>query len=109
MEQQDLDIIIKSVINHLEELKAENIEIIDLEKKNFLFTKAILATGNSSRHILSMADNIGCLLKQKYRILTRSEGHFHSEWILIDAKRLIINIFQEDAREKYNLIEVWKK
>lgn len=103
-----IDTIIKSVIEKLDELKAENIKIINLEKKNFLFTKTILATGNSSRHVLSLSDNITDLLKQKYKIYTKSEGELASEWILIDAENFLINIFQEQAREKYNLEEVWK-
>ena len=103
-----IDAIIKSVLEKLDELKAENVKIINLEKKNLLFSKAILATGSSSRHVLSLSDNISDLLKQKYKIYTRSEGHASSEWILIDAEKFIINIFQDDARKKYNLEEVWK-
>ena len=104
-----IDAIIKSVLEKLDELKAENVKIINLEKRNLLFSKAILATGSSSRHVLSLSDNISDLLKQEYKIYTRSEGHASSEWILIDAEKLIINIFQEEAREKYNLEEVWKR
>ena len=48
------------------------------------------------------------LKQQKYKIYTKSEGHSSSEWILIDAEKFIINIFQDDARKKYNLEEVWK-
>ena len=103
-----IDSIIKSVLEKLDELKAENVKIINLEKRNLLFSKAILATGSSSRHVLSLSDNISDLLKQKYKIYTRSEGHASSEWILIDAEKFIINIFQDDARKKYNLEEVWK-
>lgn len=104
-----MDAIIKSVLEKLDELKAENVKVINLEKRNLLFSKAILATGSSSRHVLSLSDNISDLLKQEYKIYTRSEGHASSEWILIDAEKLIINIFQEEAREKYNLEEVWKR
>ena len=103
-----IDEIIKSVLEKLDELKAENVKIINLEKRNLLFSKAILATGSSSRHVLSLSDNISDLLKQEYKIYTRSEGHASSEWILIDAEKFIINIFQDEAREKYNLEEVWK-
>jgi len=104
-----IDSIIKSVLEKLDELKAENVKIINLEKRNLLFSKAILATGSSSRHVLSLSDNISDLLKQKYKIYTKSEGHSSCEWILIDAEKFIINIFQDEAREKYNLEEVWKR
>ncbi|MFK7761067.1 MAG: ribosome silencing factor [Candidatus Midichloriaceae bacterium] len=104
-----IDAIIKSVLEKLDELKAENVKIINLEKRNLLFSKAILATGSSSRHVLSLSDNISDLLKQEYKIYTRSEGHASGEWILIDAEKFIINIFQTEAREKYSLEEVWKR
>ncbi|WP_236870216.1 ribosome silencing factor [Candidatus Bandiella numerosa] len=104
-----IDIIIGSVIEKLDELKAEDIKVINLEDRNLLFKKAILATGSSSRHVLSLSDNIRYLLKQKYKIYTKSEGHLSSEWILIDAGNFLINILQAQAREKYNLEEVWRK
>lgn len=97
--------IINAILNKLSELKAENIKIVKLS--NNIFNTAILATGSSSRHVLSLADNTTDFLKQEYKIYTKSEGNNSCEWVIIDANNLIINIFQQHSREKYNLEEVW--
>ncbi|MSO14485.1 ribosome silencing factor [Rickettsiales endosymbiont of Trichoplax sp. H2] len=98
--------IINAIVNKLSELKAEDIKVAKLS--NNIFSTAILATGNSSRHVLSLTDNICDFLKQKYKIYTKSEGNNSCEWVIIDANNLIINIFQKHSREKYNLEEIWK-
>ena len=97
--------IINAIVNKLSELKAEDIKVAKLS--NNIFSTAILATGNSSRHVFSLTDNICDYLKQKYKIYTKSEGNNSCEWVIIDANNLIINIFQKEARDKYNLEEVW--
>ena len=99
--------IVELITNKLKELKAKDIRIFNLKNVGFLFDNAIIATGNSSRHVIILADKLSDLLKQKYNIFTRSEGYQLGEWILMDTGNIIINIFQEEARNKYKLEEIW--
>jgi ribosome-associated protein len=101
------DDVISSINRELEELKAKNIVLIDLENKNMIFKAAIIATGTSSRHVESIADKITQLLKQKYNISTKSEGFHACEWILIDTGYIMVHIFQEETRNRYKLEEIW--
>ncbi|WPX96707.1 ribosome silencing factor [Candidatus Bandiella euplotis] len=108
-QQAQTDSVVKSLIDRLEELKAEDISVIEFEKNKWLFDKALIATGSSSRHVATLADKLCDLLKEEYSIFTKSEGYQAAEWILIDAGSVIINIFQEETRRKYDLEEIWKK
>ena len=104
---KDVDGIIKLLCDCLEENKAQDITVIDFEKRNLLFDKAIITTGTSSRHVITLADKACDLLKQKYNIFARSEGYHSGEWILIDAENILISVFQEEIRKKYKLEEIW--
>jgi ribosome-associated protein len=103
------DDIIKLLSDTLEDNKAEDIKIIDFERRNLLFEKAIIATGTSSRHVVTLADKVCEFLKQKYNIFARSEGYHSGEWILIDAGTILISLFQEETRNKYKLEEIWSR
>ena len=102
-----MDNIVRLLVGKLEELKATDIKTFDLRGKNLLFNNAVIATGSSSRHVITLADKLSDLLKQKCNILTKSEGYRSGEWILIDAGSIVINIFQEEIRNKYKLEEIW--
>ena len=101
------DQIIKFVIAKLIEHNAQDIKIIDFMQNHAFFDKAIIATGNSSRHIGILATDISNCLHQRYKISTKSEGHVHSKWILIDVKYFIVNLLQKKIRQEYNLEKAW--
>ena len=101
------DHVINFVIAQLIERNAQDIKIIDFMQNHAFFDKAIIATGTSSRHIDILATDISNCLRQRYKINTNSEGHAHSQWILIDVKYFIVNILQKKVRQEYNLEKVW--
>lgn len=101
------DQVINFVIKKLVACSAQNIKIINFIQDHMLFSKAIIATGVSSRHISVLADDIRDCLRQQYKINTKSEGHARSEWILIDVQYFMVNLLQKEVREKYKLEEAW--
>ena len=105
--KNNTDNIVKLVASKLEELKATDIKVFDLKEKSLLFDNAIIATGSSSRHVVTIADKLADLLKQECDTFSKSEGYQVGEWILIDAGNVAINIFQEEARNRYKLEEIW--
>ena len=54
-----------------------------------------------------MAKNVKEKIKKKFNVDTNVEGMEKSDWILIDAYSLIINIFKPETREFYNLEKIW--
>ena len=67
----------------------------------------IIADGNSSRHILSMAQKLLSFFKKNKIKLLSFEGLNHSDWILIDIGDIIIHLFRKETREYYNLEKMW--
>lgn len=90
----------------LEDAKAEDIVIIDLKDKTDLADYMIIASGNSNRHVLSLAEKLVTKLK-KQKIIPNVEGKKQADWILIDTLNVIIHIFRPEIRQYYNLEKMW--
>tara|TARA_B100001559_G_C16261451_1_gene511707 strand:- start:405 stop:722 length:318 start_codon:yes stop_codon:yes gene_type:complete len=89
----------------LQDDKAIDPKIIDLREKTFFADYMVIASGNSSRHITSMAEHLKEKLNKKRKI--RIEGMNKSDWVLIDCNEIIVHIFLPEARSYYNLEKIW--
>jgi len=90
----------------LEDMKAENVVVIDLAGKTSIASYMVVASGNSNRHVASVAQKIEETLKaNKFRCTV--EGETKADWVLIDAFDVIVHIFRPEVREFYNLEKMW--
>mgnify|MGYP001169166951 FL=1 len=99
--------ILEKINDCLDKDKANNVINIDLKEKSSIADFMIIADGNSSRHISSMANKLlENFKKNKHKVLSL-EGLNNSDWILIDIGDIIIHLFKKEAREYYNLEKMW--
>ena len=87
--------------------KVINLKIIDIRKKSAFADFIILGSGTSNRHIINMAKNVKEKIKKNFDFIVSVEGLEQSDWILIDANSLVVNIFKPKIREFYNLEKIW--
>lgn len=97
-----LDIITKA----LDDMKAEDISVIDLEGKTSIAGYMVVASGTSNRHVASIAQKIEEALKAAGHRCS-VEGETKADWVLIDAFDVIVHIFRPEVREFYNLEKMW--
>ena len=97
------------LVSELDKLKANNIVLIDLKDKSPLADFMIIAGGNSSRHVNSMAQKSVEFLKDNKVKNISIEGMKNSDWVLIDAGDVVLHLFQHETREFYNLEKMWTK
>ena len=71
MPQSDL---VRFIVEELSELKAENVSVLDVRKQTDFTDYMIIASGRSSRHVSSMADNLVQRAKQAGFTLRGSGG-----------------------------------
>jgi ribosome-associated protein len=95
------------IVKLLEDKKAENINVIDLQNATSLTRFMVFANGRSSKNIGAMAEYIADELKAAGHSHTSTEGLGQKEWVLVDAGDVIVNIFEAEARERYKLDEFW--
>ena len=103
----DVDTLQKAIIHQLEEDKADEIAIIDLEGKTSFADRMIIADGRSVRHVSSVADSLVKELKELGLDYISLEGTETCDWVLIDAGDIVVHLFRPGVREIYNLEKMW--
>ena len=92
----------------LEDDKAIDIKTIDLKDRSSIADFMVIASGNSSRQVSSMANNLIKKFKIKGVSTRKPEGIINSDWVLIDAYDIIIPLFRPEVREFYALEKMWE-
>lgn len=105
--KKDDNEILNLITKILDDNKAENVVVIDLEGKTSIANQMVVASGNSNRHVAAMADKILEALK-KAGFKATAEGTEKADWVLIDAFDVIVHIFRPEVREFYNLEKMWQ-
>ena len=93
----------------LDDLKAQNILVLDIRDISSFADWFIIATASSSRNAKAISNKLIESLKQQKHHLVGVEGQDDSEWILVDCGDVIINIMQQETREFYDLESLWGK
>lgn len=91
----------------LENIKARDIVAINVMEKASFTDYMIICSGNSSRHVRSIAEHINTQAKGKKLNIVGLEGNDVGEWALIDLGDVIIHVMTDDARDTYKLEELW--
>jgi ribosome-associated protein len=91
----------------LEDAKAMDVVPIDLKGKTTLADTMIIASGRSSTHVGAIADRIMKACRQAGYPTPKVEGLPLCDWVLLDAKDVIVHVFRPDVRLFYNLEKMW--
>tara|TARA_B100000530_G_C15738854_1_gene400813 strand:+ start:62 stop:412 length:351 start_codon:yes stop_codon:yes gene_type:complete len=97
------------VINTLDNNKAHDIVSIDLKDKSSMADYMIIASGNSSRHIQALSEQVLEKLKDNGIKDSKIEGKDSQEWKLVDGIDLIVHIFHPEKRKFYELEKMWSE
>lgn len=96
------------MLSSLEDFKAIDIQEIDVSAQNSLTDLFVLASGNSSRHVQSMAENLVIKAKAAGHQPLGIEGEKEGEWVLVDLNDIIVHLMQPKTRAFYNLEKLWE-
>lgn len=96
------------VVSSLEDLKAIDIHLIDVSGQNPLTDLFVVASGNSTRHVKSMADKVTVKAKESGHPPLGVEGYRQGEWVLVDLNDVIVHIMLPQTRAFYNLEKLWE-
>lgn len=96
------------VVSTLEDLKAIDIQHIDVSGQSPLTDCFVIASGNSSRHVKSMADKLVAQAKSLGNPPLGVEGQRSGEWVLVDLNDVIVHLMLPQTRAFYNLEKLWE-
>ena len=96
------------VVKILEDLKGKDITVLDVKDRTSVTDYMIIASGTSSRHIKSLADNLILEIKKAGERPLGEEGKDASDWVLVDLGDVVVHIMMPSAREFYDLERFWR-
>ncbi|MDF2154897.1 ribosome silencing factor [Vibrio sp. CAU 1672] len=90
-----------------DDMKAEDIVILNVEDKSSVTDYMIICTGNSKRHVSSIADHVANQAKQAGLEPLGMEGENEGEWVVLDMGDAMLHVMQEEQRSLYQLEKLW--
>ena len=101
--------LLKVTLESLDNDKGIDIVSIDLIGRSSIADYMVVVSGNTVRQVTAMANNLIKKYKEKGLRLPSPEGMSNGDWVLIDAKDILIHIFRPEVRDFYSLEKMWVK
>jgi len=95
------------LIKSLEDMKAINIQTLDVRGKTSITDIMIFASGTSARHVKSLAETVAFQAKQVGVVPIGQEGLSEGDWALVDLNGVVVHVMQEKVRDFYQLERLW--
>ena len=95
------------VVEALEDVKGRDIEVFDTARMPSMFERVVIASGDSTRQVKALADNVQEKVRESGARVYGVEGERAGEWVLVDLGDIVVHIMHPTVREFYNLEEVW--
>lgn len=99
--------LLETITKACDDLKALDIQILDMKGISPLVDYMVICTGRSDRQVNAIVHKIKDeVLKNNYQV-KHIEGADGSLWVLIDCFDIVCHVFQNDERIKYSLEKIW--
>lgn len=95
------------VLESLDAGKADDIATVDLDGQSAIADTIIVASGTSSKHVQSLAQNLKGRLETRGVKGIRIEGLTQSDWVALDTGDIIVHLFRPEVRGFYNIEKMW--
>ena len=97
----------RAIVDGLEDVKAQDILVLNTEHLSPLFERVIIAAGSSNRQTKALASSVREEVKAAGFPVPRTEGEDNGEWIIVDCGQAVCHIMQPAIRDYYRLEEIW--
>lgn len=95
------------VVDALDDLKAVNTVTLDVSPLTDVMDYLVITSGNSNRHVKSLADNVCLQAKQQGMRPLGVEGESAGEWVLVDFGDVVVHVMLPATRDFYDLERLW--
>jgi ribosome-associated protein len=107
--QVSTDDLISVIIQGIEEVKGENIKLLDLRDiENTVCDYFIICSGNSNTQVKAISGSIQKTVSKQVKDKPwHIEGENNAEWILMDYVNVAVHVFQKQIRDFYDIESLW--
>lgn len=97
----------RAVVEALEDVKGRDIVVYNVARLSPIFERVVIATGESTRQVRALAEHVRERLEALGAAVRGIEGGGSSEWVLVDLGDIVVHVMHPNARQYYNLEEIW--
>lgn len=103
------DILLANVIKGIEEVKGNDIEILDLRSINTAVCDYfVICNGSSNTQVNAIVNSVQKIVSKEIKDKPwHVEGTDNAEWVLMDYVSIVVHVFQKEIREYYNIEGLW--
>jgi len=103
------DALLAHIIEGIEEVKGEDINILDLRDiENNVCQYFVVCSGNSNTQVRAISSSVQKVVsKALHEKPWHVEGQETSEWVLMDFVDIVVHIFQKQTRSHYDIESLW--
>lgn len=98
--------LVRETVKILDKKKAEDIKVIQIAELTIIGEYFVIASGTSSTHTKSLADDVDYELSKLGVEPSHIEGRA-TGWTLLDYGSVLVHVFEKESREHYNLERLW--
>ena len=102
-----VDVLLSTVLEAVAEIKAVDVVDIDVRGKTSVCDFMVIASGTSTRHVKSIADEVVKFAKRLDCQPLGVEGEREAEWVLVDLGDVVVHVMLPRVREFYALERLW--
>ena len=108
-ENSNADQLISVILNGIEDIKGQNINILDLrELENTVCDYFIICEGTSNTQVNAIVSSIQKKVSKELKDKPwHIEGSDNAEWVLMDYVNVVVHVFQKHIREYYDIESLW--
>ena len=92
----------------LDDMKGQDITVLDVRGKSSLIDYMVIASGTSNRHVRAMAEDVALKARQAGAPPLGVEDDQSGEWVLVDLGDVVVHVMQPATRDFYNLEKLWQ-
>lgn len=109
VKKTNTDALLAHIIEGVEEVKGEDINILDLrEIENNVCQYFVVCSGNSNTQVRAISNSVQKVVSKALREKPwHVEGQDTSEWVLMDFVDIVVHIFQKQTRSHYDIESLW--
>jgi ribosome-associated protein len=107
--QADADQIVAEIIKGMEEVKAQEIQILDLRSiENTVCDYFVICSGTSNTQVNAIVNSVQKIVSKSLKEKPwHIEGSDNAEWVLMDYVHVVVHVFQKHIRKFYDIEGLW--
>jgi ribosome-associated protein len=95
------------VLETLDDMKAQEVAVLDVRGKTAVTDYMIVASGTSDRHVKAIAETVAYRAKEGGEPPLGTEGLNEGEWALVDLNGVVVHVMLPKVRDFYSLERLW--